>query len=81
MPHCRYTEERLNKVYNSRDSGYVYVEDGIPKFTPDPKEYHNTMKTMCNKDGEFEFQYLPEGDYMLLLLCGGKIQKEGLCSM
>ena len=59
MPHCRYTEERLSKIYNSRDSGFVYVEDGIPKFIPDPKEYHDTMKTMCNKDGEFEFQNLP----------------------
>jgi len=66
MPSCLYTEERLNKIYNSKNSGYVYVEDGIPKFTPDPEGYHDTIKTMCNKNGEFEFNNLPSGDYYVI---------------
>ena len=66
MPKCLYTEERLSKIYPSKNSGFIYVEDGIPTFTPDPKEYHDTLKTMCNKDGEFEFQQLPEGEYYVI---------------
>lgn len=66
MPHCLYTEERLNKIYNNKDSGYVYVEGGIPKFTPDPEGYHDTKKTMCNEKGEFEFNNLPLGDYYVI---------------
>ena len=66
MPNCLYTEERLNKIYDDKDSGYIYVEDGIPKFTPDPKGYHETKKTMCNEKGEFEFNNLPLGDYYII---------------
>jgi hypothetical protein len=66
MPNCLYTEERLNKIYNNKDSGYVYVEDGIPKFTPDPEGYHDTKKTMSNEKGEFEFNNLPLGDYYVI---------------
>lgn len=66
MPSCRYTKERLNRIYNSKKSGYVHIEDGIPKFTPDPKGYHETKKTMCDKDGKFEFKNLPAGEYYII---------------
>lgn len=66
MPNCLYTEERLNAIYKNKSSGYVYIEDGIPKFTPDSEGYHDTIKTMCNKDGEFEFRNLPAGDYYII---------------
>lgn len=66
MPNCRYTEERLMHIYNNKDFGYVYVEDGVPKFTPDPKAYHDTKKTMCNQEGEFEFSNLPPGNYYVI---------------
>lgn len=66
MPYCLYTEERLSAIYINKNSGYVYIEDGIPKFTPDPDGYHDTIKTMCNKDGEFEFRNLPAGDYYII---------------
>ncbi|WP_025742001.1 hypothetical protein [Aquimarina pacifica] len=66
LPNCGYTQERLNHIYQSKSSGYVHVEDGIPKFTPDPEEFHDTMKTMCNKNGEFEFNNLPAGSYYVI---------------
>ena len=66
MPYSLYTEERLNKIYENNQAGHVYVEDGIPKFTPDPKGYHDTKKTMCDKDGNFEFNNLPPGDYYVI---------------
>ncbi len=80
MPNCLYTEERLQNIYNSKTSGFVYVENGIPKFTPDPKGYHDTIKTMCNANGEFEFNNLPPGEYYLIAFMlwdktGGGIMK------
>ncbi|WP_271765285.1 hypothetical protein [Aquimarina algiphila] len=66
MPNCLYTEERLSKIYQNKNSGFIYVEDGIPKFTPDPKGYHETKKTMCNQKGEFKFNNLPKGDYYII---------------
>ena len=66
MPNCKYTEERLSKIYTNKESGYVHIEDGIPKFTPDPEGYHDTLKTMCTKEGAFEFSNLPPGDYYII---------------
>ena len=66
MPYCSYTEERLNKIYKNNDSGFVYIEEGIPKFTPDPKGYHETIKVMCNSQGEFKFNNLPKGEYYVI---------------
>lgn len=66
MPASRYTEERLHKIYDSKESGYVHLEDGVPRFIPDPAGYHETMKTMCNEKGEFEFKNLPKGEYYVI---------------
>ncbi|WP_298417299.1 hypothetical protein [uncultured Kordia sp.] len=66
MPDCLYTQERLHHIYKNTNAGYVHVENGIPTFTPDPKEYHDTKKTMCNEKGEFEFTNLPAGDYYII---------------
>ncbi len=66
MPNCLYTEERLNNIYKNTSAGAVNIEDGIPKFTPDPAGYHDTKKTQCNKDGEFEFNNLPAGEYYVI---------------
>ncbi|MBW1294754.1 carboxypeptidase-like regulatory domain-containing protein [Aquimarina litoralis] len=81
MPSCSYTEERLNNIYSNTSSGAVFVEDGIPKFTPDPEAYHDTKKTMCNQNGEFEYRNLPSGDYYLIAFMlwdktGGGIMKK-----
>ncbi len=66
MPYSKYTEERLNNIYKNKQGGHVYVEDGVPTFTPDPKGYHDTKKTMCDQEGRFEFNHLPAGDYYLV---------------
>ena len=66
MPNCRYTEERLHNIYQNNTAGYIHVEDGVPKFTPDPEGYHETKKTMCNQKGEFQFNNLPKGDYYVI---------------
>lgn len=66
MPSTSYTKERLNRIYKNNESGYVHIEDGIQKFIPDPDGYHETIKTRCNKAGEFEFENLPAGDYYVI---------------
>lgn len=66
MPVSAYTEERLDKIYNSKTTGYVHLEDGVPRFIPDPAGYHETMKTMCNEKGDFEFTNLPKGEYYVI---------------
>src|SRR6187431_1864356 len=66
MPYCLYTEERLKNIYANKNLGYIYLEDGIPRFTPDPEGYHETIKTYCNKNGDFEFDNLPSGKYYVI---------------
>jgi hypothetical protein len=66
MPYSLYTEERLGKIYKTKKSGFIYLEDGIPKFTPDPAGYHETIKTFCDKEGKFEFKNLPPGKYYVI---------------
>ncbi len=65
-PFTPYTKERLNHIYRNDESGYVFIKNGVPKFTPDPEGYHATRKTMCNEKGEFEFKNLPEGNYYVI---------------
>jgi len=66
MPYCEYSEERLGHIYKKKKAGFIHVEDGVPKFTPDPEAYHETIKVMCNEQGEFEYKELPEGKYYLI---------------
>ncbi len=79
-PFSAYTKERLHHIYKNNDSGFVYIENGVPKFNPDPKGYHETRKVMCNEDGTFEFKNLPEGEYYIIAFMlwdetGGGIMK------
>ncbi len=66
MPSCTYTEERLQHIYKNKQSGAVFLEDGIPTFTPDPEGYHDTIKMMCDEDGAFAYKDLPAGDYYII---------------
>lgn len=66
MPYSLYTEERLSNIYPNKNSGYIYLEDGVPKFIPDPEAYHETIKTYCDKNGDFEFNNLPKGKYYII---------------
>jgi Ca2+/Na+ antiporter len=66
LPFSLYTEERLGKIYKNKKSGFVYVEDGVSKFIPNPEGYHDTIKTSCDKEGNFEFNNLPSGNYYVI---------------
>lgn len=66
QPYSKYTEERLTHIYHAERSGSVHVEDGVPKFTPDPEGYHATKKATCDAEGNFAFTDLPAGEYYLI---------------
>lgn len=66
MPTSAYTVERLTKIYNNSESGFVHVLDGVPRFIPDPLGYHKTRKTTCDENGDFEFNNLPDGTYYVI---------------
>ena len=66
MPYTRYSEERLSHIYKDKKADFVFAADGIPKFTPDPKGYHDTKKMTCNADGTFEYTNLPPGKYYVV---------------
>ena len=67
MPFSNYTEDRLHTIYTNKNSGFIYIQDGVPRFIPDPVGYHeSTKKTMCNDNGEFEFKELPIGKYYVI---------------
>lgn len=66
MPYTSYTAERLSKIYNNADSGSIFVQDGVPRFIPDPYGYHKTIQTQCSEEGEFEFANLPMGTYYVI---------------
>jgi len=66
MPISAYTDERLKLIYNSNESGVVYISGTIPKFIPDPVGYHKTRKVTCDKNGNFEFKNLPNGTYYVI---------------
>ncbi len=66
QPYTAYTEERLSHIYKNNNGDFVYIEDGVPKFRPDPKVYHDTKKNMCNKLGEFKYKELPAGNYYVI---------------
>lgn len=38
------------------------------KFIPDPEGYHDTIKTSCDKEGNFELAVFLQGNIMLSLL-------------
>ncbi|SNR14952.1 hypothetical protein [Tenacibaculum jejuense] len=66
MPYTAYSEERLSHIYKDKKADFVFAADGVPKFTPDPKGYHDTIKVTCNADGTFEYSNLPSGKYYIV---------------
>lgn len=66
MPFTLYTQERLKHIYQNDRSGFVHVKDGLIRAIPDPEGYHETIKVMCDENGEFEFNNLPGGEYYVI---------------
>ncbi len=67
LPVANYSNERIKNIYGNNDQGKILIEGSIPKFTPDPKEYHDmVIKTTCNSNNEFTFNNISAGEYYVI---------------
>lgn len=88
LPVAKYSSERIHKIYGNNEQGQVLLKDNPPKFTPDPKEYHEMLiKGKCNENSEFSFSQVNSGDYYIVAFImwdnevNGKTIKEGGATM
>lgn len=78
LPVAKYSSERIYNVYGNNEQGQILLKDNIPKFTPDPKEYHDLLiKGQCNEKGEFSFSKVKAGDYYVMAFIIWDTQVDG----
>lgn len=68
LPAGEYASERMGGIYQDNFKGFVPVSvAAIPlEFSDDDPRYTQTTKTtLCDAQGEFEFDNLPMGDYFV----------------
>lgn len=58
-----YSRERIEYLYGQAETGF-----GAPgqdrAFVPDPPEYYDTARqTICDSQGNFTFERIPDGEY------------------
>ncbi|QEY18784.1 hypothetical protein D0C16_24045 [Cellvibrio sp. KY-GH-1] len=67
LPVADYSNERILKIYGNNSLGKVLMKNNPPKFTPDPKEYHELVrKSQCDEKNQFSFKDLPAGEYYVI---------------
>jgi hypothetical protein len=67
LPVAAYSNERILNIYGNNSQGQVLMKDNPPKFTPDPKEYHELVrKSQCDEKNQFSFKDLPVGEYYVI---------------
>jgi len=67
LPYSPYAAERMRFIYGSDTSGNLFGPRRAWKFTPDEPEFYKALrKTVCDANGEFEFDNLPNGDYFVI---------------
>jgi hypothetical protein len=67
LPTTAYSSERIQKTYGNTEQGQILISQNPPKFTPDPKAYHElSLKTTCGEGDTFVFQDVPQGEYYVM---------------
>jgi len=62
LPATSYSSERIQKTYGNTQQGQILISQNPPKFTPDPKAYHElTLKAKCGENDAFVFENVPQG--------------------
>lgn len=63
-PATEYARQRIVTLYGNDKTGFTGPKPF--QFSPDYPEYHDlTLKTMCNSQGNFEFNNVADGDFYL----------------
>lgn len=70
-----YSRARMEYIYGAGQTGFMGPGQGR-YFTPDPPEYHSTIReTVCDAQGNFTFNDIPDGDYYATaLISWGAVQ-------
>jgi hypothetical protein len=67
LPVTGYSRERIQKTYGNTQKGQILISQNPPKFTPDPKAYHElTLKAKCAEGDNFVFEDVPQGEYYVM---------------
>ncbi len=65
-PDGAYARERHQYIYGNTTKGYRPIYLAKPLFNSEPPEYYQTARqTMCDAQGNFFFDKLPDGTYFL----------------
>ena len=64
FPVTEYSKERIQIIYGNIDGGrsmnYQKVND------PDPRYLQDTLSTVCDAEGDFQFAGVPQGEYFII---------------
>ena len=81
LPYSAYAAERIRFIYGSETSGNLFGPRRAWAFKPDEPEFYKALKkAVCDANGEFEFDNLPNGDYFVIAKVTwdiGKVFDEG----
>lgn len=67
LPVTPYSTERIEKTYGNTQQGQILISQNPPRFTPDPKAYHElSRKTQCKDGHQFRFDDVPLGEYYVM---------------
>ena len=67
LPYSAYAAERMRFIYGNETKGHLFGPRRAWKFVPDEPDFYSSLKkSVCNANGEFEFEGLPAGDYYII---------------
>ena len=69
VPSSAYSDERIKYVYGNSDTGYYPQMTFLGKRLPEaPSSYYEyVLNSICDANGNFEFNDVPEGNFYLLV--------------
>lgn len=66
IPATDYAKEVMLKMYGNSEKGFLIFDNHSKYIDPDIQDYRNLiLKTTCNKNGEFEFNNISDGEFIL----------------
>lgn len=77
LPVTDYSKERIFTTYKSFEQGQILISQNPPKFTPDPKAFHDlVIKKKCGEGDKFSFENVSAGEYFVMAFIFWKDEAE-----